>query len=276
MKRLLKGFTLAEVLITLTIIGVIATLTVPSLNVSSQNQQNEVRLASTVSTIENAMSSMISLEGARNLYGTNAWGIAQNNNNNINKNSNPTAIAAFVGNLKQYLNITNFYNNEPSVYYGSNIKSMAGSLNWSGDSNASGNMPGNVFPVELKNGATLFVSVFGRGDGSSKTTAAERNAVINAGGRLFSDAADIFIDVNGKKGPNTIGRDLFCFYLGSDGVLYACGGVDVSIYDRDNNYASNLIWSNPNSGWACTDDVVKNEGWGCTGRVVAEGYKITY
>lgn len=52
MKR--KGFTLAEVLVTLGIIGVVAALTIATLVNNAQNQANASKLSSTVSTLENA------------------------------------------------------------------------------------------------------------------------------------------------------------------------------------------------------------------------------
>lgn len=48
-----KGFTLAEVLITLTIIGIIATITLPSLSLDVQRQKIGPALAKAVNTLEN-------------------------------------------------------------------------------------------------------------------------------------------------------------------------------------------------------------------------------
>lgn len=49
-----KGFTMAEVLVTLGIIGVVATLTLPALNVSMQQHQAGPSLAKAVNTLANA------------------------------------------------------------------------------------------------------------------------------------------------------------------------------------------------------------------------------
>ena len=72
-----RGFTLTEVLITLGIIGVIAALTIPALDQSGQNEANAAKLSVVVSTLENALTTMIAREGAPNLYGTKAWGVVQ-------------------------------------------------------------------------------------------------------------------------------------------------------------------------------------------------------
>ncbi len=53
-RKIRKGFTLAEVLITLAIIGVIASLTTPAIMRNSQNAKIGPQLAKIVTTIENA------------------------------------------------------------------------------------------------------------------------------------------------------------------------------------------------------------------------------
>ena len=57
------GFTLAEVLISLGIIGVIAAITLPTFTANIQNQSNASKLSATVSTLENAFSAIIAGEG---------------------------------------------------------------------------------------------------------------------------------------------------------------------------------------------------------------------
>ena len=54
MKKILKGFTLAEVLVTLSIVGVIAALTLPSLSLNVQKQQIGPALAKAINTLEYA------------------------------------------------------------------------------------------------------------------------------------------------------------------------------------------------------------------------------
>lgn len=59
-----KGFTLAETLITLGIIGVVAALTIPVLNLSTKEKTFEARLKVCVSDLENAFTTMMASEGA--------------------------------------------------------------------------------------------------------------------------------------------------------------------------------------------------------------------
>ncbi len=61
--KMKKGFTLAEVLITLVIIGVIAAMTIPTLMNSTNQQEFRVGLKKAVSAINQAMSLNYALEG---------------------------------------------------------------------------------------------------------------------------------------------------------------------------------------------------------------------
>lgn len=54
MKNLVKGFTLAEVLITLSIIGVVASLTLPALSVNITKQHAGAALSKAITTLETA------------------------------------------------------------------------------------------------------------------------------------------------------------------------------------------------------------------------------
>ena len=263
-----SGFTLAEVLITLGIIGVVAALTAPALVMNSRNQANAAKLSVTMSNLENAFTNMIVTEGVDNLFQTEAWD---------NADSRP----AFAGRLGQHLHTNGFRNDTIAGYYGDNP--MPAGLNGSGSraedsvQNVTGNMEADaafgrneagdaLFPfhiIELKNGATVFITPCG----DQNPTEAEKDAIIDAGGALFNQAAGVFIDVNGSAAPNVLGRDLFYFYLGENGILYPVGGRDSVIFDNNTAY-----WEN---GCPINGEIT-DFSYSCTGRVVAEGYRITY
>ena len=54
-----RGFTLAEVLIAMALIGVISALTLPTFISNSRNRANAAKLASTVNAVETAFQSMM-------------------------------------------------------------------------------------------------------------------------------------------------------------------------------------------------------------------------
>lgn len=271
------GFTLAEVLLTLSIVGVLAAVTIPGVVSSSSNDANAARLAVTVSNIENAMHSMIATEGASNLYGTSAWGVAQNagkalGHSEAGKDFDSANIPAFVGYLGQYLAINGFQKKASGYIYEDNggIKKLPSSSDYKEGDKVFPPGFGACFPIELKNGALMHVRIYPKGDGEAK----DKQKIIENGGSLYSSAADVFIDVNGKQKPNTVGRDIFNFALGSDGVLYPAGSIDVSVHD---NYSSTETWDNESAAtFACTDTKKVNSGWGCTARLISNGYKFDY
>ncbi|MBO5739255.1 type II secretion system protein, partial [bacterium] len=65
-----RGFTLAEVLIALTLVGVIAAMTMPSVVTNSKAKTNVAKLASTVSALENAFATMMISEAVQDITET--------------------------------------------------------------------------------------------------------------------------------------------------------------------------------------------------------------
>ena len=86
-----KGFSLAEVLITLTIIGVIAALSIPQFTADVHNQSNAAKLAPVVADFENVFGMMLLREDVENIFETNFGGA-----NNLN---------AFTTGLENYTKI---------------------------------------------------------------------------------------------------------------------------------------------------------------------------
>ena len=68
-----KGFTLAEILVALGIVGVIASLTLPVVVKNIQRQTNESRLEVSVMNLENALTSMLTHESVVDLTETESW-----------------------------------------------------------------------------------------------------------------------------------------------------------------------------------------------------------
>lgn len=267
------GFTLAEVLITLGIIGVVAALTTPSLVQNSRNEANGAKLAVVVSNLENAFTSAITTEAVDTIFQTRIWQTIPAGVMLDGVNGTEAQKAAFVGELSRYLAATGFRNESVMQYYArsnATVRKMnvnggqgdpAGAVDFGNGSQA--------FPVLMKNGAVVFFRATSAGRWSVNEDQAR-----NAGSAFYEEAADIFIDVNGTSAPNIIGRDIFTFYLGQNGILYPAGGVDVSIFD--NNYNRNQIWSNQGSEWSCIPGSIRNAGWGCTARLVEENYRMNY
>ena len=218
------GFTLAEVLITLGIIGVVAALTAPALVLNARNESNAARLSVVVSNLENAFTSALVQENVANLTQTRMF-------RNIGNNANAAQRAAFAGELGRYIHLQgardsermdDFYSNaNVSVYkINDNANPMHLDGNWLYDPNHP------EFPLFFKNGAVVFLHQ------ENVDHSALENQIRAVGGSLTHVVAEIIVDVNGLSTPNTLGRDLFLFYLGADGILYPAGGLDAAAFDH--------------------------------------------
>lgn len=180
------GFTLAEVLITLGIIGIVAAMTLPILIQKHQKKVAATRLKQTYSQLYQAINM------AQAEYGDmKNWNINENYNSSIGSdygNQNRDMASKFaVTYLKPYLK----YNGTPDIY---RIKQLGYSdYHFKSGSTYSGTQYTYLF--ELANGVSLFITY-----GSSADV---------------YTLPSIFVDINGKTKPNVIGRDLFLFDLDS-------------------------------------------------------------
>ena len=170
------AFTLAEVLITLAIIGVVAALTLPTLNKKIKDLREMSRLKQTYSTISQAIK-LSQIE-----YGeVGTWGIE----------GVEVEDAELIANkLKPYLKIAidcGVTNDKKCIYDGK-YKYLK-EYNTNNATSSDYGRQNNYYKIVLQNG----IAIWWRGGNS------EVALIV------------VFIDLNGKKGPNCWGKDLFAF-----------------------------------------------------------------
>ena len=83
MKKIKKGFTLAEILITLTVLGIIAVLTVPSMIQNNQTRINKTRLKKAMATYDKAISQMSIVSGFKTKDAFKNWAEENDCNNTV-------------------------------------------------------------------------------------------------------------------------------------------------------------------------------------------------
>jgi len=235
------GFTLAEILITLSIVGVIAALTMPTLVTGSRNQANASKLSATVSSLENAFAEIIGHDAVTDIYETEIW---------TDAGGSGSEIAKGLGNFIQ----CSLYSGK-DFYSGQSVKQL---------DKSEGTTPGGTI-LMLKSGAAVFLSDITKepSDDSAEVTA--------SGSSLHSPAATVTIDVNGADVPNTYGRDIYFYKLGDNGHLYPYGGRDVSVtLTKD---TSKGLWDTSGSSYSCLSG---SNGMGCAARLAAENYRMNY
>lgn len=186
-----SAFTLAEVLITLGIIGVVAALTMPVLIANTQKQELASRFKTAQGLIETALDSMrIDVGNIDEQYcGTTALDNTQNK---------------FIQDFAKYFQTTKVF-----PVNGNDLKTIGYKV-----SNFSQSGPGNTaFNYDGSNNGAMFLE----------------NGMMIAGSGCWWNASriDFMADTNGVKGPNKLGYDVFYFQIDTDNKLAPSGTMGV-------------------------------------------------
>ena len=219
-----KAFTLAEVLITLGIIGVVAALTMPALIAKYHEKETVVKLKKVYSVLSQAYQSASYEEGTPdnwNLYGMCSTVGAQN----------------ILDKFAPHLNISKNCGVEtgcfPDVVYTI--------LNGSNDTNYERNGGGcSKAKIRLSDGTLAAFDVRDVNCGLVRSDTGMSKNICGV----------ITIDINGFKPPNQNGRDAFQFYLCKDGIV-PMGTPDAS---AGFSFDTCLV-----TGYNCTAWVIYNE-----------------
>ena len=233
----IPAFTLAEVLITLGIIGVVAALTIPTLMNNAQNQGFVSGMKKGFSILSQANSALIAESG-----------------------SITSAVISY-GNLtnalKAQLKIMKYCpaNQNPGECFSSTFINLAGNpapevLDYYGQA-----------PNEYNRMALA--------DGSSIIVADSSDCQWDFGGLATPICGVVVLDVNGLKKPNQLGRDIYYFIFSSDNVVHPIGALgywDANGDDAHKDWSDWWAYCNPNF---YEDGVVG--GWACAGRILKDG-----
>ncbi len=191
-----KGFTLAETLITLGIIGVVATLTLPNLMADYKKKTYVAQLQRTYNMIINAFQNFMVDEDVQSLNDTYLY---------VSYSTADTEAR-----IKQFLN----------KYM--RVTKNCGSVFYSGNSNTTVLDGKSCYASSYKSVAPgSDGGAFIVGDQNTKyyCVAVNTGATICMSGITSSHAMKLSIDVNGKKGPNTMGRDAFSLRVNNKGDI---------------------------------------------------------
>ncbi len=210
-----SAFTLAEVLITLGIIGVVAALTLPSLIQKKQNKVLEAQFKKSYSIISQAFLTVINED-----YGGIAdFDVADLSNivNNLSKRYKDVSTIWPV--LPDYPNNSDSARTDFLAGYYKNFTGKSGSTRF------------NDGIIQINDGSTIYF---------------DKDSV----GSLTYGIILVALDVNGwRNKPNKYGYDFFVFTLEKDGRLVPMGG-ETSLYP-EKNYCSKSSNSGAN-GYGCT------------------------
>lgn len=181
------GFTLAEVLITLGIIGVVAAMTIPTLMQKYYEKQTVAKLKETYSILSQALKSASQEEGLPE-----EWGYNRSDKESAEKGA---AI------LKKYIKVATdcgTTDTTGSCLYNGDYYSLNGSEHWSYAKNT------REYKMKLLNGTSFWFRFIDEAE------------PVRANGMIMS----FKIDTNGAQKPNIAGRDLFFLrYYENKGLL---------------------------------------------------------
>ena len=256
-----RGFTIAEVMITLAIIGVIAALIIPTFISGYRKQVYANTLSKAVSDFEMAMSAMMIKDGADNLFGTRAWRDLAGEP--LNSETEEEAVRLYVTNFGRTMGL--LYEPEQKTvadfYSGLSVSDLDGSvLDFEEEL-----IFASAVPLRNKHEVVYFINIE---NSVSDVIGLSENTVLNAGTNLAQVAAVIIIDINGRNAPNILGRDIFHFVLGADGRLYPEGCRDLAVYM---NEGSDEFYED-----VATRCVTNREGAACAAYLMNNKYRMDY
>lgn len=247
MKR--KAYTIAEAMVTMAIIGIVASLTIPTFVAAYRKHVYANSLATAVANFETGMTTMMAKDGVDDLLDTEAWSkIKSGTNYSLTNNSSNTVIENFMKEIRKTL-VLEGYNKTLTKYRALQVPEMAPWVTY-----------GSVIRFNARNGVEYMIEV------SNVSEAREKSEleVLAQGTNLQNVAARVLIDVNGDSLPNIIGRDLFWYELGTDGRLYPHYGKDFCAF------------SGNSCGVPKTKCVIEKDGEYCSAYLKENGYKMDY
>ena len=176
------AFTLAETLIVLSIIGVVAALSLPNLNASTQNLQKVTQLRKVYATLSEAYGRAIATYGPLGTW-KNSCEVADNN-------------VCFADRLMESLKV--------SKVCGTTFGACIGTYPYVGEGNSSALADYGNYSFLLSNGMGILVGPAGNGE--NKTISFDN--CINS----ENNCATITVDIDGpNKGEKRVGTDFFYF-----------------------------------------------------------------
>lgn len=247
------GFTLAEILITLGVIGVVAAITIPSLISNNQKKAYVTGLQKFNSQFQQGMKNYMQKVGCSDLTCTNLF----EGQNYMGGDADAWATNA-TSQLANVFSGAQFYGNQNGQVNTFRTTLLGGA---SSDENFRFG-----FAFRLADGTLINI----QDDDSGNCT---RWSAATAGARLRNACAEILVDVNGIKKPNIAGRDYFIFELGNDGLLYPCNGHDHDVA------AASAYWQNDpdRCGTSGSSTIASSaRGSGCSARIMEEGWEMNY
>lgn len=237
-RKTFDGFTLAEVLVTLGIIGVISTLTLPTLMNNYHRKAYVTQLHKVYNEFSRAGESFVTSRNAVNL--------AEAGLNSQDK------IANF---MQSQMKIVTDCGTDFTSCFASSYKN----INSGAVTNLNTEQKNQTSSCyALPSGASVCLTYMGR-------TRSSCNGVVN-----------LVVDVNGKKGPNTLGRDLFVMGMDADGSVTPTCSITQGSCASAKQDKCNVNKSPLQKCKEATTMVANEDAANCFIQIIDDGWQMNY
>lgn len=252
------GFTLAEVLITLGIIGVVAGMTIPTLINNYQKIQTETQLKKAYSVLTQFFRQYLADEGCEDLMCTGIFDITKTDSQ---YQDDITEL------IPKYIKIIkSCKNGDVSCRY--NAKSIKG------------NTTVTEFDTGGKTAAFITQDGVEFGVSNSGCTPTDYPEV----SRIKNRCSWIVVDLNGPKSPNVLGKDVFGFgNVAQDGMIYPDTSVEWAKAKSGTLWESNGdYWKNNDKQCGAVEKTIAEtpetwiQGQNCLARIIENSWEIDY
>lgn len=245
MKRRFFAFTLAEVLITLSIIGLVASMTIPTLINSYQEQVYLTKLKKAYSVWNQALTKLSLDYGCVGDLACTKLFAASTTHSSLGEA------------LMPYFKVVK------NCKAGTDTSCMAQAFKYYDGSHPDDKLIFNQNYYKFISADNISFAVWNYAhDHNASWTDCKPSQSRNATNHMTKICAGVWMDVNGLQPPNILGRDVFHFYItnGKGPLLYPQGGLD------DGNYWKNTLRCTADNKWA----------YECAGRIIEEGWEMNY
>ena len=221
-------------------------MTMPTLIQNYQKQVLVTQLKKSYSLWSQTFQKILADEGVSRLSDTQLWSYIEGNGcSNMPGEGDACARTKFIPELKKYIKFEGIMG---KVEYGSYKNKEA-------------------YLIKTNDGTILRYFIFYKTVSRKDTETC--NKIKELGGNMCSYVGSLTIDVNGHRGPNDIGIDIFYFSISDEGKLYPFGGKDHALYMERTDLSSNsFYWKNRNQ--SCENFN------GCAARIMENGWKMDY
>ncbi len=220
------GFTLAEVLITLGVIGVVAAMTIPNLITEHQKRKTVTRIQKSISVLNQAYRLSVEEQGQPLVEDILSLDIDD----------------YFQKYWAPYIKYATYCKTYDICGYKSKLPFKR--------------LDGTTYGYQLTHDANFTFQTNDAMIYSIQIRGYCSTCLYNKGGIGTNGKLTIIIDTNGSKGPNTLGKDVFII----EGSNLEVIGIQPYWYDKSDDEINNNCTKDANGGYACAEKI-RRAGW---------------